>query len=98
MNRKTGSPTFIARYQSNRRKPMDKQKQSTPAKRAQASREPHSLQILERGIHTGADYASFLSALIADITSGRITPSVGNAACNAAKKHWQPTPPSSSRG
>jgi len=40
----------------------------------------------ERGIRTGSDFASFMSALMGDILSGRVTPSVGNAACNAGGK------------
>lgn len=47
---------------------------------------PRSLAISERGIRTGSDFAGFVSALMGDIISGRVTPSVGNAACNAGGK------------
>lgn len=48
--------------------------------------QPRSLAISERGIKTGADFASLMSSLMVDIISGRVTPAVGNAACNAGGK------------
>lgn len=48
--------------------------------------EPRSLAISERGISTGSDFAGLMSALMGDIISGRVTPAVGNAACNAGGK------------
>ncbi len=48
--------------------------------------EPRSLSISERGIKTGGEFGAFMSALMGDIISGRVTPSVGNAACNAGGK------------
>lgn len=48
--------------------------------------EPRSLAISERGIRTGGDFASLMSALMSDIIGGRVTPQVGNAACNAGGK------------
>ena len=50
------------------------------------TREPRSLPVSERGIRTGADFAHLMSALMGDIISGRVTPAVGNAACNAGGK------------
>jgi len=47
---------------------------------------PRSLAVSERGIKTGADFASLMSSLMVDIISGRVTPAVGNAACNAGGK------------
>lgn len=47
---------------------------------------PRSLQTSERGIRTGADFATFMSSLISDIIARRVTPEVGNAACNAGGK------------
>lgn len=68
---------------------MAKQK-SINAKSRQApttrSSEPISLAISERGIKTGADFANLMSGLMSDIISSRITPAVGNAACNAGGK------------
>ena len=48
--------------------------------------EPRSLAISERGVKTGGDFASLMSALMSDIIGGRVTPQVGNAACNAGGK------------
>ena len=48
--------------------------------------EPASLAISERGIRTGGDFAQLMSALMSDIIGGRVTPQVGNAACNAGGK------------
>ena len=46
---------------------------------------PKSLA-LSGSIRTGRDFANCMSALMSDIISGRITPAVGNAACNAGGK------------
>lgn len=45
-----------------------------------------SLKISERGLATSQDFASFMSALMGDLVAGRISPMVGNAACNAGGK------------
>ena len=47
---------------------------------------PKSLEIADRGINTGAQFAEVMSAMISDTLAGRITPSVCNAACNPAGK------------
>jgi hypothetical protein len=47
---------------------------------------PKSLVIAERGIETGGQYAAVYAALIPDLLAGRVTPSVGNAVCNAGAK------------
>lgn len=52
----------------------------------QKKAEPRSLAISERGIRTGSDFANLMSAMMGDIISGRVTPAVGNAACNAGGK------------
>ena len=67
---------------------MAKPKQSVAAQRqAHVSKsKPRSLAISERGIHTGADFARLMSSLMGDIISGRVTPAIGNAACNAGGK------------
>jgi hypothetical protein len=70
---------------------MAKSKQNHVAKRAPASLkvqdgQPRSLAISDRGIKTGAHFADLMSAMMSDIISGRITPAVGNAACNAGGK------------
>ena len=51
-----------------------------------ASTEAKSASIAERGIKTGSDFAALMSSLMGDIISGRVTPAVGNAACNAGGK------------
>lgn len=45
-----------------------------------------SAQIAERGLNTGADFARYMAALMADLSSGRITPQTANACCNAGGK------------
>jgi len=47
---------------------------------------PKSLAIAEHGVNTGAEFGQCMSALMADVLAGRITPSVGNAVCNAGGK------------
>lgn len=47
---------------------------------------PKSLAIADRGINTGAEFGNCMSALMADVLAGRVTPSVGNAVCNAGGK------------
>lgn len=51
-----------------------------------ATQQPASLAISERGIRTGGDFAMLMSALMSDILGGRVSPQVGNAACNAGGK------------
>jgi hypothetical protein len=67
---------------------VDKQEQGTTQAVPQTTQEsaPRSLAISERGIRTGCDFANMMSALISDIIAGRVTPQVGNAACNAGGK------------
>jgi hypothetical protein len=47
---------------------------------------PRSLDIASRGVSTGGQFAGLMSALMSDLIDGRITPSVGNAVCNAGGK------------
>lgn len=47
---------------------------------------PRSLAIASRGIKTGADFASLMSAVMADLIEGNLTPVAGNAVCNAGGK------------
>lgn len=68
---------------------MAKQGKNIASQRAPAlakSTEPRSLRLAERGVKTGADFAGLMSAMMSDIISSRITPAVGNAACNAGGK------------
>ena len=51
-----------------------------------SSTDPRSLAISERGISTGSEFAGLMSALMGDIIAGRVTPAIGNAACNAGGK------------
>lgn len=48
--------------------------------------EPRSLALADRGIKTGTDFANMMSALMSDIISERISPSIANATCNAGGK------------
>ena len=65
---------------------MAKRKQDTSTQRAPTAAKPESRSraIAERGIYTAADMAAYLSATITDISTGAVTPSVGNAACKSA--------------
>jgi len=47
---------------------------------------PRSVALAERGIHTGADFASVMSALLSDTIAGRVDPQISNAACNISGK------------
>lgn len=47
---------------------------------------PRCLSIFDKGIHTSKDFALGMSGLMSDLIDGRITPSVGNATCNAGGK------------
>jgi hypothetical protein len=52
----------------------------------ESARDPRSLTIAEKGIKTGNDFANLMSALMSDLIEGRVTPSIGNATCNAGGK------------
>ena len=68
---------------------MDQHGQVASTKRKEVvvpKNQPRSLRISERGIRTGFDFADLMSSLMSDIISGRVTPAVGNAACNAGGK------------
>lgn len=56
------------------------------AKREQVVQVPRSLDIAAHGVNTGGQFAMLMSALMSDLIDGRITPSVGNAVCNAGGK------------
>jgi hypothetical protein len=47
---------------------------------------PRSLGIASQGVNTGGQFAALMSMLMSDLIDGRITPSVGNAVCNAGGK------------
>lgn len=47
---------------------------------------PRSVAIARRGIVNSHQFANVMSALMSDILEGKITPGVGNAACNAGSK------------
>lgn len=59
---------------------------SRSAKNSGGGNPPRSLAIAQRGIVTGNHFAKMMSALMADLIEGRITPGVGNATCNAGGK------------
>lgn len=56
------------------------------ANREPAVQVPRSLDIAAHGVNTGGQFAMLMSALMSDLIDGRITPSVGNAVCNAGGK------------
>ncbi len=51
-----------------------------------ANTTPRSVTLADRGIHTGADFASVMSALLSDTIAGRVDPRISNAACNISGK------------
>lgn len=68
---------------------MDTQEQgTTPEKQTAVEKlvSARSIEISERGIRTGADFANLMSALMSDLISGRVTPEVGNATVSAGGK------------
>jgi len=48
--------------------------------------QPASLAIANSGVKTGTDFANLMSTLMSDLISGRVTPQIGNAVCNAGGK------------
>ena len=50
------------------------------------NKKPRSLAIASQGIKTGNDFANLMSAMMSDLIDGRVTPSIGNATCNAGGK------------
>lgn len=66
---------------------MARSKTTTRA-RSQVSERPapRSLKLSEQGITTAQDFANIMGALMTDLISGRVTPQVGNAMCNAGGK------------
>lgn len=57
-----------------------------PAQKDQSASIPRSLEIASNGVNTGGQFAMLMSTLMSDLIDGRITPSVGNAVCNAGGK------------
>ncbi len=47
---------------------------------------PRSVSIARQGITNSHQFANVMSALMSDLLEGKITPGVGNAACNAGSK------------
>ena len=47
---------------------------------------PRSLAVAAGGVHTGAEFANLMSAVMSDVISGSLSPDVANAACNAGGK------------
>lgn len=67
---------------------MEKRKKNSQGNKGlvKKQRPAVSLSIAEKGIVTGHDFAGFMSALMSDLVGGRVSPMVGNAACNAGGK------------
>ena len=51
-----------------------------------AREEPRSLVLAAKGIHTSRDFATLMSALLSDVATGRVTPSVSNAIAARASR------------
>jgi len=54
--------------------------------RASEKSAPRSIELAQRGIHTGAEFALVMSALMSDTLSGRVDPQVANSVCNISGK------------
>lgn len=50
-----------------------------------AEPKPRSLALAEAGVRTGNDFARLMSAVMSDLISGTMSPSVGNAVCSAGR-------------
>lgn len=60
---------------------------ATSARKTGGSKKvPQSLQIAGKGVKTGTDSANLMSCLMSDLISGKVTPQIGNAVCNAGGK------------
>ncbi len=55
-------------------------------KQDEMSAMPRSLKVANEGVNTGGQFTLLMSAVMADLLDSRITPSVGNAVCNAGGK------------
>ncbi len=59
---------------------------SNPITDALTPAKAKSIAIASEGVKTAGDFANLMSALMSDLIEGKLTPAVGNAACNAAGK------------
>lgn len=50
------------------------------------SKSPQSAEIANRGIQTGADFATLMGALMADVLAGHVKPEIANATCKAGSQ------------
>ena len=48
--------------------------------------QPRSLEVAQKGIRTGGEFALMMSALMSDVIEGNVTPQVANATVNAGGK------------
>ena len=64
---------------------MDRKRTATQTT-SELAKAARSVAIARRGIQTGQDFANYMSALMADVVEGKITPQVANAGCNAGGK------------
>lgn len=51
-----------------------------------SAKRPRCVAVAQAGITTGRQFASLMSALMADLIDGSIAPQTGNAICNASGK------------
>lgn len=56
------------------------------AEQQPVSMDTKTLQFSQNGIKTSVDFANLMSALMTDLLTGRVSPQVGNAVCNAGGK------------
>jgi hypothetical protein len=57
-----------------------------PGREVYVSSEARTLRFARRGVRNSADVKGFMGALMSDLIEGRVSPGVGNAACNAGGK------------
>ena len=65
---------------------MQKNVKSNKELAEKEERNPKCLGIAQKGIKTNVDFANLMSALMSDLIEGTVTPSIGNATCNAGGK------------
>src|SRR5689334_18666675 len=64
----------------------DERLMSTAAVQSEVVPQARSASLADQGITTDRQFANVMSALMADVATGRVTPQVCNAMCNAGGK------------
>lgn len=65
---------------------MEPAKDTAGASNVPTTTVARSLELAQKGIKTGSDFAAVMSALMSDLIAGNVSPGIGNAVCNAGGK------------